>query len=249
MNVPFSSAAPARSASPSSSRPEVVAAPGQDAQRLVDVRRDRLRVDAAEPRVALGVDLGDLDLAAGQQPRDPARAGAPHRLDQDAHVRGLEPIEVQRALGVFDVPGIRVEALDLPAATASANERVRRLRAGVVADRLLEHGQDVRAGRGAARRLDLEAVVRPRVVRGRDHDAARGAPLDHLVRGHLRRDRVLRHRHRDVVREQDLGRGLGEELGREAAVVADDDALLPSSPRCGPTRRRPAAQRRTFSYV
>ena len=30
---------------------------------------------------------------------------------------------------------------------------------------------------------------------------------------------------RDVVREEDLRRGLGEVLGREPAVVGDDDAL------------------------
>ncbi len=120
MKVPFSSAAPARSASPSSSRPKVVAALGQDAERLVDVRRDRLRVHAAEPRVALGVDLRHPDLAARQHPRDPARAGAPHRLHEDVHVGGLQPLDVQRALGVLDVARVRVVQLDL-----ARGERVR----------------------------------------------------------------------------------------------------------------------------
>ena len=65
---------------------EVVAAAGEHPERLVDVRPDRLRVDAAEVRVALLVDLGHPDPAAGQQARQPARPGAPHRLDEDVGV-------------------------------------------------------------------------------------------------------------------------------------------------------------------
>ena len=65
-------------------QPDVVAAAGEDAQRLVDVGRDGLRVDAPEPGIALGMDLAYGDLAACQQPRDPARARTPHGVDQDA---------------------------------------------------------------------------------------------------------------------------------------------------------------------
>ena len=65
---------------------QVVAAAGQDAEGLVDVRADRFGVDPAEVRVALLVDLVDPDPAAGQQARQPAAAGAPHRVDQDGHV-------------------------------------------------------------------------------------------------------------------------------------------------------------------
>ena len=127
----------------------------------------------------------------------------------------------------------------MPAASASAIRPRRRQRSGVVADGPLDHGQDVRARRGTARRLDLEAVVRPGVVRGGDHHAARRAPLDHLVRGHLGRDRATRHGDRDVVRQQHLGRGLGEVLAREAPVVADDHALGRWCPGRGPTGPRP----------
>src|SRR4029079_304879 len=66
---------------------QVVAAALDDPERLVDPRTDPLGVDAAEERVALLVDLGDPDLAAGQQPRDPARAGAVHRLHEDGDSR------------------------------------------------------------------------------------------------------------------------------------------------------------------
>ena len=59
-------------------QPEVVAALREDAERLVDVRPDRLRVDAPEPRVALGVDLASPGCGRRRQPREPARARAPH---------------------------------------------------------------------------------------------------------------------------------------------------------------------------
>ena len=62
---------------------QVVAAAGEDAERLVDVRPDRLRVDAAEVRVALLVDLGDPDLA-----RRPAAAGSSPRRRPTSARRG-----------------------------------------------------------------------------------------------------------------------------------------------------------------
>ena len=85
--------------------------------------------------------------------------------------------------------------------------------------------QDVGAGRGAGRRLDLEAVVDPRVVARGDDDAGRGAALDDLVRAHLGRDGADGERDRDVVGQQDLGGGRGEVLRGEPPVVGDDDAL------------------------
>ena len=152
---------------------EVVAATGQDAQRLVDVRADGLRVDAAEARVALGWISVHLDLAAGQQARNPARTGAPHRLDENVHVGGPQPVEVDGPRRVDLIRVERVEALD-HAGRLGLGERTRgRRRTGAVADRLLERGQDGRAGGRAGVGLDLEAVVGPRVVRGGDHDAAR----------------------------------------------------------------------------
>ena len=93
---------------------EVVAARGEDPERLVDVRADRLRVDAAEERVALLVDLVDAEPPAGQQPRQPAAPGAPHRVDQDRRVGRLERVEVD---GPPDEPLValeRVEPLDEP---------------------------------------------------------------------------------------------------------------------------------------
>ena len=83
-------------------------------ERLVDVRPDRLGVDAAEVRVALLVDLGDPDPAAGEQAGDPAGAGALHRLDEDASVGRLERIEVERPPQEALVALERVEPLDQP---------------------------------------------------------------------------------------------------------------------------------------
>ena len=91
-----------------------MAAGRQDAQGLVDVRTDRLRVDAAEVRVALLVDLVDADPAAREQAADPAGAGAPHRVDEHVEVRRLERIEVDRPADELLVAVERIEPLDEP---------------------------------------------------------------------------------------------------------------------------------------
>ncbi len=122
--------------------------------------------------------------------REPARAGAPHRLDEDVDVGRLEGVEVDRPPDEPLVALVRVVALDeagrLGVGERPALDRPCR-RSG---DRRLEDGEDVRPGGRAGRRLDLEAVVGPRVVAGGDHDAGRGAALDDLVRAHLGRHGV-----------------------------------------------------------
>ena len=89
-------------------------------------------------------------------------------------------------------------------------------------------------------RLDLEAVVGPRVVRGGDHHAAGVRPA--------RRPRsetiwvgtgAAADGDPDVVRQQHLGRGLGEVLAREAPVVADRPRPWPASPGRRRSRRLP----------
>ena len=95
-------------------QPEVQTVGDQPCQPLVDVGVDRLGVHAAEVRVALLVDLGNADPAAGQQPRDPAGAGAPERVHQHRHVGRAQRIEVQGAPHEPLVAVVRVEALDQP---------------------------------------------------------------------------------------------------------------------------------------
>ena len=169
----------------------------------------------------------DPDPAAGEQPRDPARAGAPHRLDEDVHVGGLAARRGRASgAGTARSPSNGSNRSTRPAASASANGRRSIGDAAVLARcRASMTVEDVRPGRGAGRRLDLEPVVGPRVVAGGDDDAGRRAALDDLVRAHLGRDGVRGERDGDVVREQDLGGGRREVLGREPAVVGDDDAL------------------------
>ncbi len=168
-------------------QPEVEAAAGEHPERLVDVGADRLGVDAAEIRVALLVDLGDPDAAAGQQAGQPATAGAPHRVDQDVDVGRLEGIEVDRAPDEPLVAFVRIEPFD-EAGRLGVGERPPLDRDPAVSRELgLDEPEDVGPGRGARRRLDLEAVVDPRVVAGGDHDPGRGTALDDLVRAHLGR--------------------------------------------------------------
>ena len=130
---------------------EVVAAAREDAERLVDVRPDRLGVDAAEVRVALLVDLGDADLPAGEQPRDPARAGAPHRLDEDVDVGRLQRVEVERPPDERLVAVVRVEPLDETGRLGVGERPALDRRPAVPGDPRLEHREDVGARRGALR--------------------------------------------------------------------------------------------------
>ena len=204
---------------------QVVAAAGEHAERLVDVRPDGLRVHAAEVGVALLMDFGDPDPAPCEEAADPAGSGTPHGFDQDVHVGGLERVEVERPAQELLVARERIEPLD-EARGFRVRERTPGDRlAAVPGDLVLEHGEDVGSGGGAGRRLDLEAVVGPRVVTGGDDDARCGSPLDDLVGAHLGRHRVGGEGDRNVVGEDDFGCRGGEMLGREPSVVGDDDAL------------------------
>ena len=74
--------------------------------------------------------------------------------------------------------------------------------------------------------LDLEAVVGPRVVAGRDDDAGPGVQLSGEEAADLGRDGLGRREGANVVRGKDLDAGAREVLGREASIVAHDHATL-----------------------
>ena len=95
-------------------QPELGAVADDLRQRLVDVRPDRLGVHAAEERVAFQVDLVDPDPPAAEQPREPARTGAPHRLDEHVDVGRFERVEIDRPADVPLVTLVWVVALDEP---------------------------------------------------------------------------------------------------------------------------------------
>ena len=177
---------------------------------------------------------------------DPAGAGAVHRLDEDRQVGRLEGVEVERAPQEALVARIGIEALDQAGRLGLREGPPRDGRAAVGRDGRLEHGQDLRAGRRARGRLDLEAVVRPGVVGGGDDDAGRGAALDDLVGGHLGGDGLGGEGDRDVVRQQHLGGRGGEVLAGEAPVVGDDHAPGARADAIH-VAATPWAQRRTFS--
>ena len=132
-------------------QPQVVAAAGQDRERLVDVRADRFRVDAAEVRVSLLVDLVDPDAAAGQQARDPATPRAPHRVDEDRGVGRLERVEVDGRPDEPLVAVVRVEPLDEAGRLGVGERPAVDGDAAVVRETRLDHPEDVGAGCGAGR--------------------------------------------------------------------------------------------------
>ena len=250
-NVPCSSAAPARSASPSSSRPRSKPPPAIRRQRLVDVGPDGLRVDAAEVGVALAVQLGDPDPAAGEQPRDPARSRQPYsgstRTDTSA---AAQRVEVHR-------PARERARSPCTGRTTRRARRPRRPRT-VAAPRGGRHWSAIPAsttarmsapGRGARRRLDLEPVVGPGVVGRGDHDARRGAALDDLVGAHLGRDGGPADRDRDPAGEEHLGGGTRRRTRTRTGGRRRRPRPSPARPVPPRTRRRRRAQRRTLSYV
>ena len=187
--------------------------------------RMRFGVDPAEVGVAFLVDLVDSDPAAGEQARQPAAAGPPHRVDQDRHVGPLQRVEVDRPADEPLVTLERVVALDQAGGLGVGERPPGDADPAVDRESRLDDRQDLGPGRGSGRGLDLEAVVHPRVVAGGDDDPGCRSPFDHLVRGHLGRHGVDREGDTDVVSEQDLGRGHREVFGREAPVIGDDDAL------------------------
>src|SRR4029079_6757716 len=119
----------------------------------------------------------------------------------------------------------RVVALDEPCGLGVGERPALDRGAAVAGDLGLDDLEDLGAGRGSARRLDLETVVGPRVVAGGDDDARRGAALDDLVARHLGRHGAGRVGDGNVVGEEDLrGRGR-EELRGETPVVGEYDAF------------------------
>ena len=205
-------------------QPELVAVADDLGQRLVDVRPDRLGVHPAEERVALLVDLVDPDAAAAEQPGEPARAGAPHRLDEDVDVRRLERVEVDRSADVPLVALVRVVALD----------EARRLGVGegpaldgrALGDRRLDDREHVRARRpspvGALTLKPLSVQGLWLAVITTPAAAPRSTTSYELI---WRRHGVRGVRDRDVVGQDHLGRGDREVLRGEPPVVGDDDAL------------------------
>ena len=171
------------------------------------------------------VDLVDADPAAGQQAGEPAGSGAPHRVDQHVEVRRLDSIEVDGPPHELLVAVERIEPLDEPGRLTVGQRTALHALEAIHREACLDGRQDIRPGRGAGRRLDLESVVDPRVVAGGDDDAGRGTAFDDLVRAHLGRDGVDGEDHGDVVAEQDLGGSLGEVFRGEAPVEGDDHAL------------------------
>src|SRR2546428_12537463 len=91
---------------------QVEPATGEHAQCLVDVRANGLRVDAAEIRVPLLVDLRYTDLSASEQARQPSGTRSPHGLHQDVHVRGANGVQVDRPSQEPLVARVRIAALD-----------------------------------------------------------------------------------------------------------------------------------------
>ena len=168
-----------------------------------------------------------VSLAVAQQAREPAGAGPVHRLDQDASLRGADPLEVDDAGQLRAEARVGIEGLHLPGRNGVVVVASRRkLVLGVAVHRRLDGGQHLRRRRAAVIGLDLEPVVGPWVVAGRDDDPGAGVQLAGEEAADLGGHRLGRREGADVVRRQHLDAGAREVLRGEAPVVADDHATV-----------------------
>ena len=165
--------------------PHVVAAPRHAREHWVNVRPNRLRVHAAEPRVALAAHLVDDHVAARKESADPASASAVHRVNQDAHLLGGDRLQVEVALNELLVARVRVVALNEACRLGVSEWAANEFRAAGARHMCLDALQQVWPGSGARWRLHLKAVIHPGVVAGGNDDTHRRATHHHLVGGHL----------------------------------------------------------------
>ena len=200
---------------------------GISVEPLVDVGADRLGVDAAEVRVALGVQLANGQPAVADQPRVPAGAGPVQVLDEDAPLGGADLLDVDDAVELVPEARVGVEDLDEARVDGIGVIATRRQLVGrVLVHRGLDGGEHLRRGGAAGIGLDLEAVVRPWVVARGDDDAGARPELAGEEAADLGRHGLRRREAADVVRRQHLDAGACEMLGGEPPVVADDDAAV-----------------------
>ena len=234
MKVPFSSAAPARSASPSSSSAR--SWPPSTVRRSASSMFGRIGSGLRPPKYGLRSWWISRTWMRPplQQPADPAGPGAVQRIDEDRHVGRPERIEIDRPPHELLVAVVRVEALDEPGTLRVGEGPAVDGLLAVDRQSCLDDAQDLGSGRSPGRGLDLEPVVDPGVVAGGDDDARGRAPRDHLVRAHLGRDRVGGEGDRDVVGQEDLGGRLRRSAPTRTAG---------RTPRPHPWPRRPAPRR------
>ncbi|MEJ7695961.1 MAG: hypothetical protein WKF78_04870 [Candidatus Limnocylindrales bacterium] len=120
----------------------------------------------------------DPDPASGQQPRQPAGTRSVERIDEDIQVRGSERVEIDRPPDEPFVALVRVEPIHLPRCFGLGQRPALDVVPAIDRQSGLDHAQEVGSGRRAGGRLDLEAVIRPRVMAGRDDDPCGGPALD-----------------------------------------------------------------------
>ena len=205
----------------------------------VQVRPDRLGMDAAEERVALGAERDDACRAGPDDVGDqgPRRAvdrvgenGEPGLADRGQIEERREPLAVRRH---------EIDARD-PTGPGGHGERpVRR-----PGDLLVELGRRA----PAEVRLHLEAVVRRGIVAGRDRDPAGKPEPPDVVGHHGRGDGPVGQKNVDAGAGEDLG-GFASQLRREEARrrCGSGRRGRATSSRRRPWRPRPGERRRTYS--
>ena len=154
---------------------QVLAADLHDADRRIDVGRDRLGVHAAEQRVALIAQLGHRRPSASDHLRDVSVSGPVHAVVDDAQPGVLDRIEVDYARDLRVIGLARVIRADEPVRHAGLGGR--HVLEGV--DVPLQLGDDLRWRCAACLGLVLVAVEHVRVVARRDHGGAGRLAVDH----------------------------------------------------------------------
>ena len=200
--------------------PRVVAARAHRLAQGLDVRLDRLRIHAAEKRIALAADFSGLDSVAAKQLAQQASSRSVHRINQEAELRSSQTVPIHETGERLEIWSAHVERMNQIIA--------RRKRGNSVAqdsrEFLLHLRNDGGRRRTSVTRLQFHSVPAIRIVARRDLDSAGGASLPHEQGNRGRRTRLGRKPDGRAGGSDRFGSDARETLGGKPRVVADDDA-------------------------
>ncbi len=190
----------------------------------VQVFADRFRVNAAEAGVHFAANLVHLAARARQNGADRRAPGAIHGIGDDGQLALRNLVNVHQRFQVFIVGVGGVEATDQP--FLDGPFVVHQVGAAPFAlcqfQETLDLGALFRQRRAAVGRLQLEAIVARRVVRGGDHHARYRFLVHDVVADGGGRGVGARQPGDDAVGGQHPRRLDGETVGKEARIEADD---------------------------
>ena len=180
------------------------------------MRQDRFRIDARKRRIALGTDLNRSHTRTIQNAFQHARAGTIHAVDQKAVPGCHDRLQVCKSLDRGNVLRQEIHAGD-----RGSLRGLRQFGTEVLFDLPDNTGR----ARTAIAGLVLHAIPLRRIMRGRDHHAARCVAMTHTVAQRGRWRHVPRKLHGNARASQHLGNHPGKFRRAKPGVEADADTF------------------------